>query len=352
MIDKGQAEIFLALEVEIKRTLGHAGRVQDFLQARGGVALMVDDAPADIENVFTRGGGHAAQNRPVVYYCQHGGPIGNARRSRNWGGPCPWGAFGLGSGPSHSIQQQVWTMIHPSILTLVGATPIVALNRVYSHPRIRIAAKLEAKSIGGSIKDRVALAMIEAAEASGELTPDKTVIEPTSGNTGVGLAMICAVKGYKLTLLMPDSASEERQRIMRAYGAELRLTPGRLGTGRASRSLPSAREPQTYVPWTSTTTRQHRGHYLGTAGNREQTEGRAHVSPSGTSHGHGIAKRMKDRASGPRWPWTYPGTRSRGSRTCRNPIHQPSMKKPWTDHACRGRGRLRVPRRLARERAS
>ena len=104
------------------------------------------------------------------------------------------------------------------------------LNRIFPHPRIVLAAKVEGASVGGSIKDRVALSMVEAAEASGELTPDKIIIEATSGNTGVGLAMVCAVKGYRLTLLMPDSASEERKRIMRAYGAELRLTPGRLGT--------------------------------------------------------------------------------------------------------------------------
>lgn len=194
-------------------------------------------------------------------------------------------------------------MIHPSILTLVGATPIVALNRVYSHPRIRIAAKLEAKSIGGSIKDRVALAMIEAAEASGELTPDKTVIEPTSGNTGVGLAMICAVKGYKLTLLMPDSASEERQRIMRAYGAELRLTPGRQGTdGAIEEAYRLAREePQTYVLMDQyNNPASIAAHYLGTGREIvEQTEGRvthvvACLGTSGTAMG--IAKRMKESA--------------------------------------------------------
>ena len=131
-------------------------------------------------------------------------------------------------------------MIHPNILSLIGATPVVYLNRVFPHSRIRLATKLEAQNVGGSIKDRVALAMIEAAEASGELTPDKTVIEATSGNTGVGLAMVCAVKGYKLTLLMPDSASEERKRIMRAYGAELRLTPGTSGVESLVWALPIA----------------------------------------------------------------------------------------------------------------
>jgi len=191
-------------------------------------------------------------------------------------------------------------MIHQNILDLIGATPVVYMNRVFPHPRIRLAAKLEAKNVGGSIKDRVALAMIEAAEASGELTPDKTVIEATSGNTGVGLAMVCAVKGYKLTLLMPDSASEERKRIMRAYGAELRLTPGRLSTdGAIEEAYRLAREePQNYVLMDQfNNPASIEAHYMGTG--REilaQTEGQVtHVVVSlGTSGtAMGIAKRMK-----------------------------------------------------------
>lgn len=196
-------------------------------------------------------------------------------------------------------------MIHPTILSLIGATPIVALNRVFAHPRIRLATKLEAQNVGGSIKDRVALAMIEAAEASGELTPDKIVIEATSGNTGVGLAMVCAVKGYRLTLLMPDSASEERKRIMRAFGAELRLTPGRLGTdGAIEEAYRLAREePQTYVLMDQfNNPASIAAHYMGTGREIiEQTEGRAtHVVVSlGTSGtAMGIAKRVKESAPG------------------------------------------------------
>ncbi|MBU4525781.1 MAG: cysteine synthase [Desulfomicrobium sp.] len=196
-------------------------------------------------------------------------------------------------------------MIHPTILSLIGATPIVYLNRVFPHPCIRLATKLEAQNVGGSIKDRVALAMIEAAEASGELTPDKIVIEATSGNTGVGLAMVCAVKGYKLTLLMPDSASEERKRIMRAFGAELRLTPGRLGTdGAIEEAYRLAREePQTYVLMDQfNNPASIAAHYMGTGREIiEQTQGRAtHVVASlGTSGtAMGIARRMKESAPG------------------------------------------------------
>lgn len=121
-------------------------------------------------------------------------------------------------------------MIHENVLSRIRNTPLVEIRRLNPNPRVRIVAKLECVNPGGSIKDRVALAMIEAAEASGELTPDKTIIEATSGNTGIGLAMVAAVKGYRIRLLMSESASEERKKILRAFGAEIGFTPGRLGT--------------------------------------------------------------------------------------------------------------------------
>ena len=117
-----------------------------------------------------------------------------------------------------------------NILELIGRTPIVRLNRLNPNPRVEIYVKLEYFNPGGSVKDRPALVMIEAAEASGELTPDKTVLEATSGNTGIGLALVCAVKGYRLLLTMPESASTERKKILKGMGAELLLTPAHLGT--------------------------------------------------------------------------------------------------------------------------
>ncbi len=140
-------------------------------------------------------------------------------------------------------------MIYKSVLDLSGNTPLVELARIGAGNGVRILAKIESGNPGGSIKDRVALAMIRAAEASGELTPDKTVIEATSGNTGIGLAMVCAVRGYRLKLLMPDTASQERRRIMRAYGAEIVLTEGRLGTdGAIEEAYRLAREePERHV---------------------------------------------------------------------------------------------------------
>ncbi|MGA7577968.1 MAG: cysteine synthase [Desulfobaccales bacterium] len=117
-----------------------------------------------------------------------------------------------------------------NILELIGRTPMVRLNRLNPNPRVKIYVKLEYFNPGGSVKDRPALAMIEAAETAGELTPEKTVLEATSGNTGIGLALVCAVKGYRLLLAMPESASLERKRILKAMGAELLLTPAHLGT--------------------------------------------------------------------------------------------------------------------------
>ena len=117
-----------------------------------------------------------------------------------------------------------------SLIDGIGNTPLVEIRRMNPHPNVRIFAKLEQANPGGSIKDRTALFMIEAGEKSGDLTPEKTVIEATSGNTGIGLAMVCAVKGYRLILAMAESASQERKTILKARGAELLLTPGRLGT--------------------------------------------------------------------------------------------------------------------------
>ena len=111
-----------------------------------------------------------------------------------------------------------------NILETIGGTPHIRLNRLYD-PGVEVWMKAERANPGGSIKDRIALSMIEDAERQGTLTPDSIIIEPTSGNTGVGLAMVAAVKGYRLILVMPESMSIERRRLMAAYGAELDLTP-------------------------------------------------------------------------------------------------------------------------------
>jgi cysteine synthase A len=114
-----------------------------------------------------------------------------------------------------------------SILATIGNTPHIRLSRMF--PDHEVWVKCERANPGGSIKDRIGLAMIEAAEASGELNPGGTIVEPTSGNTGIGLAMVAAVKGYKLVLVMPESMSLERRRLMLAYGATFDLTPREKG---------------------------------------------------------------------------------------------------------------------------
>ena len=114
-------------------------------------------------------------------------------------------------------------------LDLIGHTPVLRLNRIPGPGDAEIWAKLENYNPGGSVKDRICLAMVEQAERDGRLQPGDTIVEPTSGNTGIGLAMVCAVKGYKLILTMPDTMSEERRSLLAAYGAKLVLTPDTRG---------------------------------------------------------------------------------------------------------------------------
>lgn len=134
-----------------------------------------------------------------------------------------------------------------SITDLIGFTPLVKLNRVVTEDLADIYLKLEFFNPGSSVKDRIALAMIEAAEADGRLKPGYTIIEPTSGNTGIGLAMVAAAKGYRAILVMPETMSIERRNLLRAYGAELILTPGSEGMGGAIRKAEElAKEDSTY----------------------------------------------------------------------------------------------------------
>ncbi|MDY6952791.1 MAG: cysteine--tRNA ligase [Thermodesulfobacteriota bacterium] len=137
----------------------------------------------------------------------------------------------------------------PSILDAIGNTPLFEIKRLNPNPKVTLLAKLEYFNPGGSTKDRIARAMIMEAEASGALTPEKIVLEATSGNTGIGLALVCAVKGYRLLLTMSESASVERRKILQALGAEIRLTPPHLGTdGAIEEAYRLAREdPEIYV---------------------------------------------------------------------------------------------------------
>ncbi len=136
-----------------------------------------------------------------------------------------------------------------TILATIGETPHVRINRLFD-PRVEVWTKLERANPGGSIKDRIALSMVEDAEARGILGPGSVVVEPTSGNTGIGLALVCAVKGYRLILCMPESFSIERRKLMTGYGAELELTPRELGmNGAIARANELAAEiPGSWIP--------------------------------------------------------------------------------------------------------
>lgn len=136
-----------------------------------------------------------------------------------------------------------------NILEAIGKTPVVKINKLFPN-NVEVWMKLERQNPGGSLKDRIALAMIEKAERDGKIDKDTLIIEPTSGNTGVGLAMVCAVKGYKLVLVMPESMSVERRKLMSSYGAQFVLTPKEKGTsGAIAKAMEMASEIEnSWVP--------------------------------------------------------------------------------------------------------
>ncbi len=152
-----------------------------------------------------------------------------------------------------------------SLLSLVGRTPLVELSR-FAPGGVRLFAKLEGQNPTGSIKDRVAKAMIEAAEASGELEPGRRLLEPTSGNTGISLALVAKLKGYPLTCVMPENATEERRRLLRLYGAEIVESPGEEGSnGAVRKALELAEaEPSFFMPFQYANEWNPRAHYEGT----------------------------------------------------------------------------------------
>jgi len=192
-----------------------------------------------------------------------------------------------------------------SILELVGGTPLVRINRL-AGAGAAVYVKPEFLNPGGSIKDRAALRMVEAAERSGELSPERIVLEATSGNTGIGLAMVCAVKGYRMLFTMAESASEERRRILRAYGAEILLTPGHLGTdGAIEEAYRLAREhPERYflVDQYNNEANWRAHHAGGTADEILQAAGpelRVVVATMGTTGTvMGLSRRIHERAPG------------------------------------------------------
>ena len=139
--------------------------------------------------------------------------------------------------------------IYNSITELVGKTPIVKLNRIVPEDAADVYIKLEAFNPGSSVKDRIALRMIEDAEKKGIIKPGDTIVEPTSGNTGIGLTWVGSAKGYKVIIVMPETMSIERRKIIRAYGAELVLTPGSEGMkGAIEKAKEIAKEKGAWLP--------------------------------------------------------------------------------------------------------
>jgi cysteine synthase B len=190
-------------------------------------------------------------------------------------------------------------LLAPSLLDLVGSTPLVELPRLSPKPAVRLYAKLEGQNPTGSIKDRVAKAMIEAAEASGELEPGRELLEPTSGNTGISLALVAKLKGYPLTCVMPENATEERRRLLRLFGAEIILTPGDEGSnGAVRRALELAeREPRFFLPFQYGNEANPRAHYEGTGAEIAEALERVDVLVAGLGTGGtlmGTGQRLRE----------------------------------------------------------
>jgi [CysO sulfur-carrier protein]-thiocarboxylate-dependent cysteine synthase len=151
------------------------------------------------------------------------------------------------------------------ILDAIGDTPLVGIQRLSPKPSVRLWAKLEGQNPTGSLKDRIAVAMIEAAEGSGELTREKVILEPTSGNTGIALALVARRKGYRMMAVMPDNASEERVRLLELYGAEIAPSPAEKGTnGSIEVARRMARDPAYFMPFQYGNPANPRAHYEGT----------------------------------------------------------------------------------------
>jgi cysteine synthase B len=187
----------------------------------------------------------------------------------------------------------------PSLLDLVGSTPLVELRRLSPKREVQLYAKLEGANPTGSIKDRVALAMIEAAEASGELEPGRALLEPTSGNTGISLAMVAKLKGYPLTCVMPENATEERRRLLRIFGAEIVDSPAEEGSNGAVRlALELAeKDPRLFMPFQYANEANPRAHYEGTGAEIAEALDRVDLLVAGLGTGGtlmGVGERLRE----------------------------------------------------------
>jgi cysteine synthase/molybdopterin converting factor small subunit len=186
-----------------------------------------------------------------------------------------------------------------SLLDLVGSTPLVELPRIFPKPGVKLYAKLEGQNPTGSIKDRVAKKMIEDAEAAGELQPGRALLEPTSGNTGISLALVATLKGYPLTCVIPENATEERKRLLRLYGADIVLSPAAEGSNGAVRlALQMAEsDPKWFVPFQYANPANPRAHYEGTGAEIAAALDRVDVLVAGLGTGGtlmGVGERLRE----------------------------------------------------------
>jgi len=224
-----------------------------------------------------------------------------------------------------------------SVLELIGATPMVRLRRIPRPGGATVLAKMESLNPGGSVKDRIALAMVEDAERRGRLAPGATLVEPTSGNTGIGLAMVCAVRGYRLILTMPDDMSLERQRLLARYGAEIHLTPAMEGmTGAVFAAQEILREHPGYVmPMQFENPANPEAHRRTTALEiLDATDERVHVFVAGVGTGGtvtGVGSVLKERV---------PGVKVVGVEPARSPVLSGGRARP---HGIQGIGASFVP---------
>jgi cysteine synthase B len=185
------------------------------------------------------------------------------------------------------VREPCTPAIARSALDLIGQTPLVELSRITPRAGVRIYAKLEGQNPSGSIKDRVAKAMIESAEASGELEPGRRLLEPTSGNTGISLAMVAKLKGYPLTCVLPENATRERRRLLELYGAEIVDSPAEEGSNGAVRlALQLAEQnPRFFMPFQYANEANPRAHYEGTGAEIVEALDRVDVLVAGLGTG-------------------------------------------------------------------
>jgi [CysO sulfur-carrier protein]-thiocarboxylate-dependent cysteine synthase len=193
----------------------------------------------------------------------------------------------------------VASRLAPSLLDLIGSTPLVELPRLSPKREVRLYAKLEGANPTGSTKDRIALAMIDAAEAAGELEPGRALLEPTSGNTGISLAMVAKLKGYPLTCVLPANATEERKRLLRIFGAEIVESPAAEGSNGAVRlALELAeRDPRWFTPFQYANEANPRAHYEGTGAEIVEALDRVDVVVAGLGTGGtlmGVGDRLRE----------------------------------------------------------